>query len=160
MSWMAIYVNSRAEKKVAERLQQLELEVFCPLKTEIRQWSDRKKKVKVPYFPSYVFVVVENEKSRLAILRTKGVVGFVNWLGKPAVISDPEMNQVIGFFDENQAEQICVDTFDVGQQVEIKAGLMKGLAGALIHQSKKYAVVAIEQLGFVLSVKVAKTAIS
>lgn len=160
MSWKAIYVKSRAEKKVAVRLQQQGVEVFCPLKIEMRQWSDRKKKVEVPYFSSYVFVNVLNEKSRVAILQTEGVVGFVCWLGRPAVISEKEMEQVQCFFKEHPADQICIETFTKGQKVEITAGALKGKRGEILRQSKKYALVAIEQLGFVLSLKIAKTAIN
>ncbi|PZD76593.1 UpxY family transcription antiterminator [Mesonia sp. K7] len=160
MGWMAVYVKSRAEKKVAAQLQQQGVEVFCPLKTEIRQWSDRKKKLEVPYFPSYVFTAVQNEKSRLSILQTNGVVGFVHWLGKPAVISDAEMQEVMRFFEAYPTEQICINTFETGQLVAITTGMMKGKRGEILQHSKKYAVVAIEQLGFVLRVKVPKTAIS
>ena len=42
--WYVIKTNSRAEKKVEERLQMLGFEVFLPLQTSINQWSDRKKR--------------------------------------------------------------------------------------------------------------------
>ena len=44
-SWYAVYTAARAEKKVKERLDQIGIENYLPLRTEYRVWSDRKKKV-------------------------------------------------------------------------------------------------------------------
>jgi hypothetical protein len=44
MPWFALYTKPRFEKKVTERLQQLGIEVYCPMITQLKQWSDRKKK--------------------------------------------------------------------------------------------------------------------
>ena len=56
-NWYVVKTNSRAEKKVYERLEFLGLEVYLPLVITIKQWSDRKKKVEVPLisdvFPVY-----------------------------------------------------------------------------------------------------------
>ncbi len=52
--WHAIYVKSRSEKKVAERLDDLGIDYYLPLVTTIKQWSDRKKRVEEPLFKSYV----------------------------------------------------------------------------------------------------------
>src|SRR5690625_3678238 len=93
-NWRVLYVNSRAEKKVAERLAAKGFEVFCPLRTTLRQWSDRKKKVRVPYFPSYVFVRYE-EKDRLSVVETPGVVGLENYLHRQAVLREKEMQYVM-----------------------------------------------------------------
>ncbi|MBL7901687.1 MAG: hypothetical protein JNK73_06805 [Bacteroidia bacterium] len=36
--WKVIYVSSRAEKKVAERLKEKGIESYVPLKKELKQW--------------------------------------------------------------------------------------------------------------------------
>ena len=46
--WFAVYTSPRTEQKVAERLEKEGYEVYLPLVTTLRQWSDRKKKVKIP----------------------------------------------------------------------------------------------------------------
>jgi hypothetical protein len=51
-------VKPNGRKKVAEQLTKMGIECYCPLITQVRQWSDRKKKVVVPLFNSYVFVQV------------------------------------------------------------------------------------------------------
>ena len=59
MEWFALYTKPRNEKKVAENLAALDIEVYCTLVTNIKQWSDRKKKVESHLFPSSVFVKIE-----------------------------------------------------------------------------------------------------
>ena len=54
-SWYAVYTAARAEKKVKERLDQIGIENYLPLRTEYRVWSDRKKKVSVPLISGYIF---------------------------------------------------------------------------------------------------------
>ncbi|XOV91191.1 MAG: transcription termination/antitermination NusG family protein [Bacteroidota bacterium] len=73
--WYVLYTRPRNEKKVIQRLEN-EFEVFCPLVTTKRQWSDRKKKVSEPLFRSYVFVKV-TEAERQDVLRTPGVVCYI-----------------------------------------------------------------------------------
>jgi hypothetical protein len=56
---------------------------FLPLHKEIRTWSDRKKQIELPLFPSYIFVytsLCERYKS----LQVKGIVNYVSFDGKPA----------------------------------------------------------------------------
>ncbi len=54
--WYALYTRSKHEKKVQFYLEQKDIETFLPMRMEIRQWSDRKKKVKAILFPNYIFV--------------------------------------------------------------------------------------------------------
>jgi len=51
-SWFAVWTRSRQEKVAASTLETLGVPHFLPLKSETRQWSDRKQKVSVPLFPS------------------------------------------------------------------------------------------------------------
>ena len=90
MQWYALYTEPRHEKKVADRLLKLGVEVYCPLVTQIKQWSDRKKKVEVPLLPSYVFVKLE-DSNRDVVFQVSGVVRYLFWLGKPAVILPHEI---------------------------------------------------------------------
>ncbi|MDZ7846878.1 MAG: UpxY family transcription antiterminator [Owenweeksia sp.] len=99
LQWYAVYVKSRNEKKVAERFEARGLACYCPLHTVTRQWSDRRKKVREPLFKSYVFVQ-SNTSTRLTVLQTPGVVGFVNWLGRPAVIRNSEIDAIRIFLED------------------------------------------------------------
>ncbi|MGY8913899.1 MAG: transcription termination/antitermination NusG family protein, partial [Flavobacteriales bacterium] len=56
MKWYVLYVQTKNEKKVADRLRGMDVEVYCPVIKETKQWSDRKKTIETPLFKSYVFV--------------------------------------------------------------------------------------------------------
>ena len=50
-SWFVIWAESRAEKKVAQRMNDLGLAAWLPIKKERRRWSDRWKEVELTLFP-------------------------------------------------------------------------------------------------------------
>ncbi|MDB5021842.1 MAG: antitermination protein NusG, partial [Pedobacter sp.] len=94
--WYAVYTKSRWEKKVVEQLNKVGIENYCPLNRVTRQWSDRKKIVEEPLFTSYVFVKI-TERQMNEIRTVCGVVNFVYWLGKPAVILNDEIDLIKDF---------------------------------------------------------------
>src|SRR5258707_12735485 len=89
-NWYAVQTRARNEKVIAERLQEQGLNTFLPLVTEVRRWSDRKKKVKLPLFSCYVFVklVISNNHDRMSVYRTNGVFGIVSMRGEPIPIPE------------------------------------------------------------------------
>ena len=91
MNWFVLYTNSRAELKVAQRLEQLGVEAYCPVRMEVRERSDRKKRIAVPLLPSMVLVKIE-EKNRNRVFEVQGVVRYLYWLSKPACVTEEEVS--------------------------------------------------------------------
>ena len=85
MPWYVLYTKPRQEKKIADSLNAIGIEAYCPLVTVVKQWSDRKKKVQIPLINSYVFVNIE-EHQREEVFKVSGIVRYLFWLGKPAVV--------------------------------------------------------------------------
>ena len=54
--WIAVLVQVNCEKKTATRLCKVGYETYIPTQQEVRQWSDRKKKVDRLIMPMAVFV--------------------------------------------------------------------------------------------------------
>jgi transcription antitermination factor NusG len=54
--WLVFYTKSRNEKSAYKNLKKFGFEPYLPLQKVLRQWSDRKKKVELPLFNSYIFV--------------------------------------------------------------------------------------------------------
>src|SRR5690606_40964625 len=113
MPWYALYTKPRNEKKVADGLAKLGIEVYCPMVIQVRQWSDRKKKVELPLIPSYVFVRLE-EKERERVFEVPGIVRYLYWLGKPAVITDVEIKTLQGSL-KNNVRHYEIVTYKPGQ---------------------------------------------
>ena len=79
--WFVFYTKSRHEKKVRDLLGKGGFEVFLPMHKVLRQWSDRKKRVEVPLFNSYIFV--HEEQHRIPeVLKTPGVSTIIRVAGK------------------------------------------------------------------------------
>ena len=80
MPWYAVYTKSRFEDKVYAGLVQRSVETFLP---KIEVWSrrkDRRKKIMIPMFSGYLFVMFPeytNER-KLNVLTTPGVVRMLD----------------------------------------------------------------------------------
>ncbi|MFP4471735.1 MAG: UpxY family transcription antiterminator [Bacteroidales bacterium] len=141
--WNVIYTAPRAEKRVYERLKELGVHCYLPLYTTLRQWSDRKKKVIVPLFNSYIFVKVAEGEHR-SILEVYGVSRFLYYLGKPAVVRQKEIDAIRRFLRQTEGYNIRVQR---GDNVEISGGPMEGIYGEVIRIGKQKLVLQILQLG-------------
>ena len=88
--WFVIYTKPRNEIKVSQRLSVLGIENYTPTRMEIRQWSDRKKKIAVALLPSMVLVNL-NEKEVNKVFEVAGVVRYLFENQKRAEVSNEEV---------------------------------------------------------------------
>ena len=145
-NWYAIYTKPRAEKKVFERFCEYGYDAYLPLLTEVREWSDRKKKVASPLISGYVFVNISKEQL-FDTLKIRGTLGVLRYLGKPAIIRDCEINNLkILMSDEGQLE-LLANCFVKGDEVEVVEGPFQGLKGvSVVVQGKQRIVVQISAI--------------
>lgn len=150
MPWFAIYTRPKNEKKVTESLEKMGVEVFCPMITQVKQWSDRKKKVKVPLINSYVFVNIE-EKDRNVVFQVSGVVRYLFWLGKPAVIKEYDIevlkDSLLGIFNSFE-----VNKLKSGDQLTISKGPFYGKEGVVFQVDKNRIKLILKELGVIITI--------
>lgn len=146
--WYALYTKPRKEQKVAQQLDQLGFTVYLPLKTELRQWSDRKKKVISPLFTSYVFIQIEESK-RDTVFVIDGILNYVFWLGKPAVIRDEDMEVMRNTINQPNTE-VLITHLQSGQQLQIQQGAFKGQEALVEFISNQKAHLFLPSLGMKL----------
>jgi len=127
--WYAMYTRSRHEKKVELQLQEKGIESYLPKQRVLRRWSDRRKWVEEPLFRCYIFIHV-NAKDRLRALQTYGSVRIVSFNGRPAVVSDIEIERIKRILNEIETVQSCPPVSE-GDIVEIVRGPLKGIRGRL-----------------------------
>ena len=155
MKWKVIYVNSRAEKKVGDRLTQEGIENYVPLKKELKQWSDRQKMVESPLINGYVFVKPDASQ-RDKVLQFQGVLQYVRYNSDDAIIRDIEIEALRsieekGYFVEGKFSE----EWKSGDKVMIQHGPFKGLYGSVKTQVKENIYkISIEGIGYSLTVKV------
>ncbi|UYQ92362.1 UpxY family transcription antiterminator [Chitinophaga horti] len=142
-AWYALYTKSRCEKKVATLLARKQIESYCPMNEVESQWSDRKKIVQEPLFKSYVFVRIP-ERLINTVRQTEGVVNFVYWLGKPAVITDHEVDMMKRFLDEFKTVQLEQFPIRRNEVTDVPALRQR----RLVEVSKRKVKATLHSLGF------------
>ncbi len=159
MSWYVIHTKSRHEHKVNDGLVQKNLTTFLP---EVEVWSkrkDRKKKIMVPLFSSYLFVDTDlnNYGTRLDILKTPGVVRI---LGKkensePVAVPDDAIHAIQRFLNK-KTEIFSLQYPQKGEWARITGGPFAGLEGIVVKSdlNKEMFVVSIDLLHRSVAVKV------
>jgi len=154
LSWYALYTRPRFEKKVADRLENAGYEVWLPMQTVVRQWSDRKKKIQVPLFSSYVFIHTEQSDLYQAV-QTDGVARTVHFNGAPAVIRDEQIELIRKILIGPDAFEVGDRNYEKGDPVEVVHGPLKGSKGRWVNwRGKKRVCLELEQLHQVILVEV------
>jgi transcription antitermination factor NusG len=154
-NWLVFYTKSRQEKKVSDLLSRRGFEVFLPLQKVMRQWSDRKKKVEVPLFNSYIFVLESLDKIP-SILQTPGVAWNIRHNDKPAILHQKEMEVIKRFISSGLLlESQAVNNLVEGDPVEVVDGSLKGMLGLLVKtkDGDKFTI-AIESIGQSMLVRI------
>ncbi|ATP56301.1 hypothetical protein CPT03_07360 [Pedobacter ginsengisoli] len=140
-NWYIVYTFPNLEKKIYNELTKKNIKAYLPLQNVIRQWSDRKKEIKIPMFPNYVFIN-STERERFNLLKIGGVLKFITFEGKPAVVSEDEISSIMKF--ETMVFEIETNLVS-GDEVIIVDGPFTGLQGRLFLKRGK------ERLGVHLS---------
>ena len=149
MPWYVLYTKPRQERKVADSLNASGIDAYCPLVTVVKQWSDRKKKVQVPLINSYVFVNIEEQK-REDVFKVFGIVRYLFWLGKPAVVRAIEIEalqkSLEGIVASFEVSAIQKDTI-----YKIPEGPFQGFEGVVRNVNATTIQLLLVDLGFFIT---------
>ena len=152
--WLVFYTKSRHEKKVRDVLVRRGFEVFLPMQKVLRQWSDRKKKVEVPLFNSYIFVNIPYHRTQ-DVLEVPGVSWAIRHNDKPAELHPKEYEIIVRFIDTGLLiEDLPAESIEVGEQVEVMDGPLKGLIGQVEGKGSGKFIVVLQALGRAMRVEV------
>jgi transcription termination/antitermination protein NusG len=155
-NWYAVQTRARNEKAISERLQEQGLTTFLPLVTEIRKWSDRKKKVELPLFSCYVFVklVPSNNDERMRVYRTNGVFRIVSMRGEAIPIPDEQIDALRTVVTQ-QVPWSAHPFLKIGQRVRIRGGSLEGVEGVLLSQNEgRTLIISVDAIQRSLAVRV------
>ena len=145
MKWFVIYTKPNFEIKVAQGINSIGLNAYCPVYTEIKQYSDRKKKVTKPLLKSYVLVQL-SESDRNKVFSIPGVLRYIFWLGKPAEVRAKEI-EILKTNLTGSYDQISISKLVKGEQYTIAAGPFKGQTGKVLDILKNKLRLELPSLG-------------
>lgn len=152
MNWYVIYTKPRGEKKVAEQLNKIGVNCYCPLIQKQQQWSDRKKKVELPLFNHYVFVQL-NEKDKNLVFASPGVIRYLSWLGKHAIVKDHEIETIKEWLKDATAE-ILVSIHQIGETIKLCSGPFVNQNAIIKEITNTHHYLILESLGCTLKMRV------
>ncbi len=154
-AWYAVYTKSRHEQVAREQLAAKGIEAFLPT---VRTWSrrtDRRLRIELPMFPSYLFVNTTLHPERhLSVLRTIGVVKLVDFKGRPMPVDPQEVRSLQILIDSGVAVH-PTENYRIGDRVRIVEGVFKGMVGQLVaRRSSTRLIVAVEAINRAVQVEV------
>ena len=155
MKWYAIRTRSRHEKLVERQLLGQGINAFCPMVSEVHQWSDRRKIVETPLFAGYSFVrILPSPEERVRVLRTHGVVDLVGTQGQGTPIPAEQIETVRAVISGN-VPFAPRGYLKVGQRVRVRGGSLDGMEGILVAQNgSRNLVISVEPIQRSLSIQI------
>ena len=143
--WFVVYTRPQQELKVASQLSAMGITNYCPTVTLVKQYSDRKKKVTKPLLSSYVMVQLE-EKERYKVFDCSGIVRYLFFLGKPAVVPAPQINLMQNHLN-GVYNYFKVTTLSVGDSHTITQGPFSGVLGRVVETDNTKVKLELASLG-------------
>ena len=149
--WFVVYTRPQQELKVASQLSAMGVTNYCPTITLVKRYSDRKKKVTKPLLSSYVMVQLE-QNQREKVFACTGIVRYLFFLGKPAVVPASEINlmqdHLNGVYNDSK-----VTTLSVGDSHTITEGPFSGVSGKVVETDNTKVKLELASLGMRITLK-------
>lgn len=149
--WFVARTRAKQEKAIKARLDELSVECFLPVRTEIHQWRDRRKKVEAVLIPNTIFIRAEKDDA-LLLANEKGVLLSYkqDYLTRKMMeIPDKQMNAFIFLWNvDSSAVTPSPDLLYVkGERVRVVRGPFLGYEGELVQNgTTKSVIIRLDQL--------------
>ena len=153
MPWYVLRTKPNCEKKAADTLQAMQLDAYCPIKTEIRQWNDRKKKVQAPLLPAMILINCA-ETERNLVFGTSLVKQYLFWLGKPAIVTKKEV-EGLRAFERVDYKRCDLVTIRPGETIDLSTMGLKHQKGLVKYVSGDQCWVVLDSLGYIVKLQLA-----
>ena len=147
-NWFVLVTNPRNEKKVESRLNEIGIEAYCPVRTELRLWSDRKMKIKTPLLPSMLLVKVPNNLRNI-VFDVPNVRRYLFWQGQPAMVREDEVS-VLRKVADQEFSSVTLQKFTPGTKIDLKPFGISDSTGTVKYTSGNQCFVVIDSLGYLL----------
>ncbi|GAB2551978.1 UpxY family transcription antiterminator [Spirosoma aerophilum] len=158
MPWYVLYTKSRSEILVAKTLQNRGIETYCPVQQVQRKWSDRVKLIEVPLFRSYCFVNLP-EADRAKVFGTPGLVAYLYWLKKPAVVRPCEIELIKNILNDFDHKSLEINSFSPTDRLRVKSGVLMDQEGEVVTIQGKTLTIKLESLSAYITIDMTRNKI-
>ena len=153
--WYAIHTKLGWGKKIAELLTKEAIENYYPINRVTRKWSDRTEIILEPLFTSYVFVNI-SEIDLEKIQNTEGVINFVYYLSKPAIIREEEIEAIKKVLANYEDVKLDKSRVNLKDHVRVTDGDYRDLEGNVLELRLNTIIVILPSLGYNLVTEIKK----
>lgn len=134
--WYAAYTSANHEKRVAAQFEGRGVQHFLPLYQTVHRWKDRRMRLELPLFPSYIFVHLPL-RDRLRVLEVPGVARLVGFGDYAAPLPAEEIEMLRnGLSQELNAQPHPY--LMAGRRVRITNGPLAGMEGILMRRKNNF----------------------
>ena len=155
--WYVVHTKNRFENVVFESLQKKSLQTFLPKILVRSKRKDRRKMIRVPLFPGYLFVKTDlNPSEHLEIVKTTGAVKLIGNKTGPISVPD-EIVDSLKIIVAAENKVITGSRFQKGDRVMVVAGPFTGVTGIFSrYKGQGRVIVHIDALGQFAAVDVSE----
>ncbi|MFC2084351.1 UpxY family transcription antiterminator [Bacteroidota bacterium] len=140
-NWYALYTKSRHEFIAEKQIENEGITCYLPTTTQIRKWSDRKKKITEPLFKGYLFVYA-TEKERILAVQITSIIKTIFFNGKPATIPPNQIESLKKMLEITNDVEVLEKLVE-GNRIKVIEGPFKGVEGVVFTISKNQNMLAI-----------------
>lgn len=136
LQWFAAKTRQHQELKIKDKLDELGIENFLPLKEQLRILRSKKRKVMRPLVPRLLFVRCRREELFGLLNEHFLPLGFIYNLEtkRPLVVPDRQMRDFMFFVDfARDSIRVLNNNLKAGDRVRVVKGELAGLEGELIR---------------------------
>ena len=135
--WYVLHTKSRHESVVNDGLARKSVEVYLPRITVPSKRRDRKKTIRVPLFPGYLFVKTDlHPHTHLEIVKVAGAVRFIGNKQGPLSIAD-ETVESLKIMVESDYAVTTGNNLKKGDNVLVVHGPLEGVMGTFVRYGAK-----------------------
>src|SRR5258708_16411451 len=135
--WYLIYTKPRHEKKVSQRLTEMNINSFLPTRKILRNWHDRKKYVDEPLFPSYIFIYLNDMQNYYEGIDAEGALYYVRSGKEISRVSDSVIDGIKLVANKGENIEVSSNSFQPGRRLVISQGALTGLSCEVIRFDNK-----------------------
>jgi transcription antitermination factor NusG len=152
-NWYIIYTKPKCEKKIAATFSKKKIENFLPINYKRRNSVWNSKLMYEPLFDSYIFVnIAETEIAKIKTV--DGVVNLVYWKGKPATISENEIDAIREFTYKYQNIHLQKTFINPNEVLEVIKNPTYSMVGNLLNIKNTSVKVNLPSIGFTMIAKI------
>jgi transcription antitermination factor NusG len=137
--WYAAYTRAHHERKAHEQFLRRSIDSFLPTYASVRRWKDRRVRLEMPLFPSYVFVHIPFAE-RLRVLEVPSVVRMVGFGGVPVALNEEEVECLRRALTQGTIARPH-PYLTAGRRVRVIGGPLQGAEGTLVKRKGNFRVI-------------------